>query len=301
MSRIPVNAEIPKVEKLPKPPWLKVRLPVDNTMSALKKQLRKADLVSICEEASCPNIFECFSHKTASFMILGDICTRRCTFCDVAHGRPGAVDSGEPERLANTISQLGLRYVVVTSVNRDDLLDAGASHFVACLKAIKKHNPNTKVEFLVPDFKRKEERAFAAFSDGMPDVLNHNLETVPRIYNNVRPGSSYEGSLKLLQDFKLRYPSVPTKTGIMLGLGESIDEVKSLMHDCRAHDIDMMTIGQYLQPTPVHHPVIRYVHPDEFAELEVYGKELGFSHVASGALVRSSYHADKQAQGLVDD
>ena len=291
-------------ETLRKPPWIRVRLPLGNAVQALKANLRKNHLVTVCEEASCPNIHECFSKGTATFMILGDICTRRCSFCDVAHGRPLAVDEQEPENLARTIQQMKLKYVVITSVDRDDMKDGGAGHYASCLKEIRAINPGIKLEILVPDFRGRGrvERALEIFKQEPPDVFNHNLETVEALYRNVRPGADYQWSLNLLKQFKEQHPDIATKSGIMLGLGESLDDVHQAMQDLRDHDVDMITIGQYLQPTPHHHPVLRYWTPEEFQSLEIKGLELGFTHVASGPLVRSSYHADLQAEaaGIVE-
>jgi lipoic acid synthetase len=251
----------------------------------------------VCEEASGPNLGECFSHGTATFMIMGDVCTRRCPFCDVAHGRPDALDPREPEQLADAVEQMGLRYVVVTSVDRDDLRDGGAGHFAACIAAIRARTPRVRVEVLVPDFRGRMERALDALAAEPPDVFNHNLETVPRLYKPVRPGSDYAWSLELLRRFKARCPDVPTKSGLMLGVGEGLDEVREVMADLRAHDCDMLTLGQYLQPSRGHLPVTRFVAPEEFAALGEDARRLGFTSVASGPLVRSSYHADRQAAG----
>lgn len=282
---------------LRKPSWIRVRLPSGNAVAQLKSRLRANRLVTVCEEASCPNIHECFSHGTATFMILGEVCTRRCSFCDVAHGRPKPPDPGEPERLAETIADMGLRYVVVTSVDRDDLRDGGAGHFAACIAAIRARSPATRIEILTPDFRGKGrmERALELLAGQPPDVFNHNLETVEPLYQNVRPGADYQWSLTLLSRFKDNHPSIPTKSGIMLGLGETRDQVAEALADLRRHAVDMVTIGQYLQPTPHHHPVMRYWPPEEFAELEALGYQLGFTHVASGPMVRSSYHADRMA------
>jgi len=289
--------------RLRKPPWIRVRLPAGNAVESLKARLRASNLVTVCEEATCPNIHECFGKGTATFMILGDICTRRCSFCDVAHGRPLPPDPREPDNLAGTIRQMGLRYVVVTSVDRDDLRDGGAGHFAACIARIRAENPGIHVEILVPDFRGKGrfETALDILSGEPPDVFNHNLETVEPLYSNVRPGADYAWSLRLLAEFKRRNPGTPTKSGIMLGLGETRAQVEGALRDLRAHDVDMVTLGQYLQPTAHHHPVIRYWTPAEFDELGVFGDQLGFTHVASGPLVRSSYHADEMADraGLV--
>jgi len=282
---------------LRKPAWIRVRIPSGNAVQQLKSKLRENRLVTVCEEASCPNIHECFSHGTATFMILGEVCTRRCSFCDVAHGRPKPPDAGEPLSLATTVADMGLKYVVVTSVDRDDLRDGGAQHFVDCINAIRQHAPATRIEILTPDFRGKGrmDRALEILSASPPDVFNHNIETVPELYPNVRPGADYQWSLTLLQRFKQQHPHLPTKSGVMLGLGEDLEQVQATLRDLRAHQVDMVTIGQYLQPTPHHHPVVRYWTPEEFKALEVYGDALGFSHVASGPMVRSSYHADRQA------
>ncbi len=288
---------------LRKPAWIRVRLPAGNAVAELKSRLRDNRLVTVCEEATCPNIHECFNKGTATFMILGDICTRRCSFCDVAHGRPRPPDEMEPENLAITIRDMRLRYVVITSVDRDDLRDGGAEHYVRCLARIRELSPAIKLEILVPDFRGKGrmDRALEILATSPPDVFNHNLETVKPLYPNVRPGADYEWSLELLKRFKAQHPDIPTKSGIMLGLGETPEQVRQVLQDLRAHNVDMVTLGQYLQPTSHHHPVVRYWTPDEFAELSVLGYKLGFSHVASGPLVRSSYHADLMAEqsGLV--
>ena len=281
---------------LPKPAWIRVRAASPNSrFYDIKKILREQKLHTVCEEATCPNIAECFGKGTATFMILGDICTRRCPFCDVAHGRPLAPDAQEPRHLAETIAALKLGYVVITSVDRDDLRDGGAQHFVDCIAAVRKHAPHTTIEILVPDFRGRMERALEILVAAPPDVLNHNLETVPRIYRKARPGGDYAHSLKLLQAFKQRHPTVPTKSGLMVGLGENDAEIVQVMRDLRAHDVDMLTIGQYLQPSPHHLPVERYVEPQVFAAFEREAASLGFKHAAVGALVRSSYHADRQA------
>ncbi|MGB9429865.1 MAG: lipoyl synthase [Gammaproteobacteria bacterium] len=298
MARIPVKIE-PMVTPLRKPSWIRVRSWATPEVARLKQVLRANHLHTVCEEAACPNIGECFGKGTATFMIMGDICTRRCTFCDVAHGRPGTLDADEPVNLARTIQAMGLRYVVVTSVDRDDLRDGGAGHFVACIRAIRELSPQTRIEVLVPDFRGRMEVALAFMQDAPPDVFNHNLETVPRLYREVRPGSDYQHSLMLLKRFKAAHPDILTKSGIMVGLGETLPEIHVVMQDLRTHDVSMLTVGQYLQPSKFHHPVVRYVTPEEFREIECRGYELGFQHVASGALVRSSYHADKQAEGLV--
>ncbi|MDB6162781.1 MAG: lipoyl synthase [Xanthomonadaceae bacterium] len=295
IARSPVQfADAPRLRK---PSWIRVRIPSGNSVALLKAKLRENRLVTVCEEASCPNIHECFGHGTATFMILGEVCTRRCSFCDVAHGRPKPPDAGEPANLARTVADMGLKYVVVTSVDRDDLRDGGAQHFVDCIAAIRRESPRTKIEILTPDFRGKGrmERALEILATQPPDVFNHNVETVPDLYPNVRPGADYAWSLRLLQQFKAQHPGLPTKSGIMLGLGETLAQVQGTLRDLRAHDVDMVTIGQYLQPSAHHHPVLRYWTPDEFQALEAFGMELGFSHVASGPLVRSSYHADRQA------
>lgn len=282
---------------LRKPPWIRVRIPPGNAVAQLKTQLRANALVTVCEEASCPNIHECFSKGTATFMILGDVCTRRCAFCDVAHGRPKPPDADEPLKLARTIADMRLRYVVITSVDRDDLADGGAAHFAACVTRVRELSPQIRVEILTPDFRGKGrmDRALAALKDAAPDVFNHNLETVRPRYRQVRPGADYDWSLSLLQRFKAQHPQVPTKSGIMLGLGETMDQVEDALRDLRAHQVDMVTVGQYLQPSPHHHPVLRYWTPDEFKAIEEFGMSIGFTHVASGPLVRSSYHADEMA------
>jgi lipoic acid synthetase len=284
---------------LAKPAWIRVRAAgPDSRFHEVKSILRRQSLHTVCEEASCPNIAECFGKGTATFMILGDICTRRCPFCDVAHGRPLAPDASEPAHLAETIALLKLNYVVVTSVDRDDLKDGGAQHFVDCISAVRKASPQTTIEVLVPDFRGRLDRALEILAAAPPDVMNHNLETVPRLYKRARPGGDYSHSLKLLQSFKERHAGVPTKSGLMVGLGETDEEIVAVMRDLRAHDVDMLTIGQYLQPSPHHLPVERYVHPDQFSVFEKEAAKLGFRHAAIGAMVRSSYHADRQAHGI---
>jgi lipoyl synthase len=281
---------------LPKPAWIRVRAASPNSrFYDIKKILRAQKLHTVCEEASCPNIAECFGKGTATFMILGDICTRRCPFCDVAHGRPLAPDAEEPRHLAQTIALLGLKYVVITSVDRDDLRDGGAAHFVACIDETRKLAPQTTIEVLVPDFRGRLERALEVLDAAPPDVMNHNLETVPRLYKKARPGGDYAHSLRLLKEFKKRHPAVPTKSGLMVGLGETDQEIIAVMRDLRAHDVDMLTIGQYLQPSPHHLPVERYVDPQIFRDYERQAEQMGFRHAAIGAMVRSSYHADQQA------
>ena len=283
---------------LAKPAWIRVRAPgPDSRFHEVKRLLRAQTLHTVCEEASCPNIAECFGKGTATFMVLGDICTRRCPFCDVAHGRPLAPDAQEPAHLADTIALLKLNYVVVTSVDRDDLKDGGAQHFVSCISEIRKVSPATTIEILVPDFRGRLDRALGILAAAPPDVMNHNLETVPRLYRHARPGGDYAHSLKLLKTFKDRHTGVPTKSGLMVGLGETDEEIFAVMRDLRAHGVEMLTIGQYLQPSPHHLPVERYVHPDQFAVFEQEALQLGFRHAAVGAMVRSSYHADRQAHG----
>lgn len=296
-ARIPVKIE-PTKEFLRKPAWIRVKAPVTPEVVRLKKALRQQSLHTVCEEANCPNLGECFSKGTATFMILGNVCTRRCPFCDVAHGRPDPVDINEPQSLARTIASMKLRHVVITSVDRDDLRDGGSGHYVDCIEAIRDKSPETRVEVLVPDFRGRMEIALDILSKSPPDVMNHNLETVPRLYRQVRPGADYAWSLKLLKEFRLAHPSVPTKSGLMLGVGEIFDEVVEVMRDLRAHGCDMLTIGQYLQPSRYHLPVSRYVDPKEFEQYRMLGEEMGFSSVASGPLVRSSYHADLQADGV---
>lgn len=296
VRRIPVKV-IPTNELQKKPDWIRVRIPANNQIGRIKDILRRRKLASVCEEATCPNIGECFSHGTATFMIMGDICTRRCPFCDVAHGAPKPLDPEEPRQLAEAIEEMALKYVVVTSVDRDDLKDSGAGHFAECIAAIRSLTPETTVEVLVPDFRGRMEIAIEILSATPPDVFNHNLETVPRLYKKARPGADYTWSLQLLKQFKAQNPEVPTKSGIMLGLGETNDEVVEVLRNLRAHDIDMLTLGQYLQPSRDHLAVDRFVHPDDFAELGDIAKDLGFTQVASAPLVRSSYHADLQAKG----
>ncbi len=289
---------------LHKPGWIRVRLPPGQAVQKLKERLRENALVTVCEEASCPNIHECFSKGTATFMILGEVCTRRCSFCDVAHGRPKPPDPMEVARLAGTIADMRLRYVVITSVDRDDLRDGGAVHFASCISAVRHSSPGIRIEILTPDFRGKGrmERALEVFDRHPPDVFNHNLETVPQLYQKVRPGADYQWSLDLLRRFKARHRQIPTKSGIMLGLGETYEQVLASLRDLRRHDVEMITIGQYLQPTPHHHPVVRYWTPQEFSALRREGEAMGFHHVASGPLVRSSYHADLQARaaGVTD-
>lgn len=298
LARIPIKIEASA--PLRKPDWWpRIRLPVHNKVAELKSKLRDNHLVTVCEEASCPNLTECFSHGTATFMIMGDKCTRRCSFCDVAHGRPDPLDQQEPTNLANTIADMGLSYVVITSVDRDDLRDGGAQHFTDCILAVRAKNPHIKIEVLVPDFRGRMEKALEALSPAPPDVFNHNIETAPRLYKQARPGSDYTISLQLLQEFKRRFPSIPTKSGMMLGLGETHAEIEQVLLDLRAHEVNMLTLGQYLQPSQHHMPVRKFVTPQEFTDLGKYAKKIGFTHVASGPLVRSSYHADRQAAGEV--
>ena len=298
MARIPVKIEA-TTAPLRKPEWIRAKLGTTPEVQRIKDILRANELHTVCEEASCPNLGECFGKGTATFMIMGDICTRRCPFCDVAHGRPKPLDTDEPGKLARTIAQLKLRYVVITSVDRDDLLDGGAAHFASCIRESRVLSPSLTIEVLVPDFRGRMDPALAIFKDTPPDVFNHNLETVPRLYKQARPGSDYEWSLDLLERFKGLHPKVPTKSGLMLGLGEEIAEIEQVMRDLRAHGVDMLTLGQYLQPSKHHLPVSRFVHPDEFERLRVLGEAMGFAHVASGPMVRSSYHADQQAHGVL--
>ena len=294
-SRIPVKV-VPATEVLRKPEWIRVRAASHNTrFFEIKKTLREHSLHTVCEEASCPNIGECFGKGTATFMIMGDKCTRRCPFCDVGHGRPDPLNPDEPATLARTVAALRLRYVVITSVDRDDLRDGGAQHYVDCIRAIRELSPGTQIEVLVPDFRGRMEKALDILETAPPDVMNHNLETAPRLYREARPGADYEHSLALLREFKRRVPGVPTKSGLMVGLGETDEEILQVMRDMRAHDIEMLTIGQYLAPSNAHLPVRRYVHPDTFRMFEEEARAMGFAHAAVGALVRSSYHADQQA------
>jgi lipoic acid synthetase len=294
-ARIPIK--IQPQERLRKPEWIRVKAGSGNTrFEEIKLRLRENKLHTVCEEASCPNIGECFGKGTATFMILGELCTRRCPFCDVAHGRPAPPDAEEPAHLAQTIAALALDYVVVTSVDRDDLRDGGAHHFADCIRAVRKFSPRTRIEVLVPDFRGRLDTALEILAADAPDVMNHNLETVPRLYRQARPGADYQHSLRLLREFRALRPDVPTKSGLMLGLGETDEEILAVMRDLRAHGVDMLTIGQYLQPSPHHLAVERYVHPDVFARFEREAQAMGFRHAAIGALVRSSYHADRQAE-----
>jgi len=296
VRRIPIKV-VPTEQPLRKPDWIRIRLSANPEVDRIKQVLRRRNLASVCEEASCPNLSECFSHGTATFMVMGEICTRRCPFCDVAHGKPNPLDSDEPRQLAEAVAEMKLRYVVVTSVDRDDLKDSGAGHFAACIDAVRSLNPSTTLEVLVPDFRGRMDVALSILANTPPDVFNHNLETVPRLYKKARPGADYAWSLDLLARYKAMQPSVLTKSGLMLGLGETYEEVVEVMRDCREHRVDMLTLGQYLQPSRDHLPVDRYVHPDEFNALADEAKALGFKHVASGPLVRSSYQADQQAAG----
>ena len=298
LSRIPVKVE--QAEVLKKPDWIRVKAGSPTTrFYEIKDILRSNKLVTVCEEASCPNIGECFGKGTATFMIMGDKCTRRCPFCDVGHGRPDPLDTQEPENLAQTIAKLQLNYVVITSVDRDDLRDGGAEHYVQCITRTRELSPKTQIEVLVPDFRGRLDKALDILARGLPDVMNHNLETVPRLYKEARPGADYAHSLLLLQDFKARFPHIPTKSGLMVGLGETDEEILEVMRDMRAHNIDMLTIGQYLAPSNSHLPVRRYVHPDTFKMFEQEAYAMGFTHAAVGAMVRSSYHADQQAHGVL--
>ncbi len=294
MARIPVKV-VQNETPLRKPAWIRARSTGSPEVTRLKSILREHRLHTVCEEAACPNLGECFGHGTATFMIMGAICTRRCPFCDVAHGRPLPLDIEEPENLARVIEEMRLNYVVITSVDRDDLRDGGAQHFVNCIRAVREHSPRTRIEILTPDFRGRMDVALAVVTQAPPDVFNHNLETVPRLYKQARPGADYQYSLTLLQRFKALHPAVPTKSGLMLGLGEEISEIEQVMRDLRAHKVDMLTLGQYLQPSRHHLPVARFVAPREFERLAELGKQIGFSNVASGPMVRSSYHADLQA------
>ena len=298
VARIPVKVN-PEEKLLRKPEWIRIKLTNTAQVAELKSRIKDNNLHTVCEEASCPNLNECYGHGTATFMILGDLCTRRCPFCDVAHGRPNPPDTDEPIKLAQTIHTMKLNYVVITSVDRDDLKDGGAYHFQACIEQVRRLNPGIRIEVLVPDFRGRMDRALDALKPNLPDVFNHNLETVPRLYKQARPGSDYEWSLNLIKQFKNQHPGIPTKSGIMLGLGENLDEVIQVMKNLREHDCDMLTLGQYLQPSKHHLPVRRYVTPEEFDQLKRDAEDMGFVNVASGPLVRSSYHADLQAQEIV--
>ena len=292
-ARIPIT--VVPAAPLAKPEWIRVRLGNGERFHEIKRILREHRLHTVCEEATCPNIGECFGKGTATFMILGDLCTRRCPFCDVAHGRPLPPDAEEPVNLARTIAALNLQYVVITSVDRDDLRDGGATHFAECIRAVRAHSPRTRIEVLVPDFRGRLELALDVLSESPPDVMNHNLETVQRLYRQARPGADYRNSLRLLKDFKSRFPHLPTKSGLMVGLGETDEEILDVMRDLRAHDVDMLTVGQYLQPSAHHLPVARYVEPAVFDDFARQARVMGFAHAACGPLVRSSYHADRQA------
>jgi lipoic acid synthetase len=295
LARIPIKVQAAEVLK--KPDWIRVKAASSGTrFYEIKDILRANKLVTVCEEASCPNIGECFGKGTATFMIMGDKCTRRCPFCDVGHGRPDPLDPNEPDNLARTIAALRLSYVVITSVDRDDLRDGGAGHFVQCIEKIRALSPATRIEVLVPDFRGRDDRALTILQSAPPDIMNHNIETVPRLYKEARPGSEYLFSLNLLKKFKAQFPDIPTKSGLMVGLGETDEEILAVLQDMRAHDIDMLTIGQYLAPSSSHLPVRRYVHPDTFKQFETQAYAMGFKHAAVGAMVRSSYHADRQAE-----
>lgn len=300
MALIPVkNVVTEHPPLLRKPEWMKIKLPADSSrIQGIKAAMRKNGLHSVCEEASCPNLAECFNHGTATFMILGAICTRRCPFCDVAHGRPLAPDAREPQKLAQTIAEMGLRYVVITSVDRDDLRDGGAQHFAACISAIREKNADIRIEILAPDFRGRMDRALEILSATPPDIFNHNMENVPRLYRQIRPGANYDWSLKLLERFKQTHPQIPTKSGLMVGLGETDEEIFDVMRDLRRHGVTMLTLGQYLQPGRHHLPVQRYVTPERFSQMRTEALSMGFTHAVCGPFVRSSYHADKQAQGL---
>ena len=296
VSRLKIRPDS-KRKPIKKPNWIRIRHANSSKVNELKKTLRSQDLFTVCEEAQCPNLSECFNHGTATFMIMGQICTRRCPFCDVAHGRPKSLDINEPEHLADTISKMALKYVVITSVDRDDLRDGGAGHFKDCIDNIRKKTPLVKIEILTPDFRGRVEKALNIFDDCAPDVFNHNLETVPSLYPKVRPGSDYEQSLDLLKNFKERHPHVKTKSGLMLGVGENQTQVINVLKDLRKHKVDMLTLGQYLQPSRHHLAVEEYITPEQFDEYKMIANDLGFSQVASGPMVRSSYHADLQAKG----
>ena len=298
VARIPIKVT-PSTTIQRKPDWIRVQVPNGQKVKQLKNILRQQKLNTVCEEAACPNLGECFTKGTATFMIMGDICTRRCPFCDVAHGRPNPLDPNEPQHLAETIQSMGLHYVVITSVDRDDLRDGGAEHFVNCIQKTRELNPEIQIEVLTPDFRGRMEIALDIMEQALPDVFNHNLETVPRLYKKARPGADYQWSLDLIKAFKQRYPHIPTKSGIMLGLGETLEETQQVMQDLIDHGCNMLTLGQYLQPSLHHLAVERFITPDEFKELEDIGYQMGFSHVASGPMVRSSYHADRQASAIL--
>lgn len=298
VALIPIKVT-PSTEVKRKPAWIRAKAPTTTEVKQLKKVLREQKLNTVCEEAACPNLGECFTKGTATFMIMGDICTRRCPFCDVGHGRPNPLDQNEPAHLAETIKAMGLQYVVITSVDRDDLRDGGAEHFVGCISRVRELSPDIQIEILTPDFRGRMDIALDIMQRSPPDVFNHNLETVPRLYKKARPGADYQWSLDLIKRFKALYRDIPTKSGLMLGLGETLDEVAEVMQDLRNHDCDMLTLGQYLQPSLDHLAVDRFVTPDEFQQMADIGYEMGFTHVASGPMVRSSYHADKQAEGAL--
>ena len=298
LARIPIKIEPSQGAGLPKPEWLRIRWRHSPEVERIKKTLRQHRLHTVCEEAACPNLGECFGRGTATFMVMGDICTRRCPFCDVAHGRPQPLDEDEPRNLARVVADMGLSYVVITSVDRDDLRDGGGAHFAECIRAVREAVDGIRIEILVPDFRGRIDKALACFTDNPPDVFNHNLETVPRLYLQARPGSDYAHSLKLLAQFSVQHPNVPTKSGLMLGLGESNEEIVEVMKDLHSHGCRMLTLGQYLRPSPAHLPVERYVPPDEFDDLADSARAIGFDAVASGPLVRSSYFADQQLDSL---
>ncbi len=298
VARIPIKV-VPSKSVQRKPSWIRARAPTGDLVRQLKSTLRENNLYTVCEEASCPNLGECFSQGTATFMIMGDICTRRCPFCDVGHGRPNPLDPQEPYHLAKTIQNMGLRYVVITSVDRDDLRDGGAQHFIDCIDQTRRLNPDIKIEILTPDFRGRMDIALEIMARSPPDVFNHNIESVPALYKKIRPGSDYRWSLDLLKKFKQLYPEIPTKSGLMLGLGEEISDVEEVLRDMRTHDVNMLTLGQYLQPSRDHLPVERFVTPDEFDQLGKFAYSLGFDQVASGPMVRSSYHADLQAESVL--
>ena len=299
LARIPIKV-VPTKSMQRKPSWIRAKAPTGDRVRQLKARLRENNLYTVCEEASCPNLGECFSKGTATFMIMGDICTRRCPFCDVGHGRPNPLDTQEPQNLAKTIHDMGLQYVVITSVDRDDLRDGGAGHFVDCIRQTRELNPDLKIEILTPDFRGRMDVALEFMTQAPPDVFNHNFESVPSLYKKIRPGSDYQWSLDLLKKFKQLHAQVPTKSGLMLGLGEEIDEVKQVLRDMREHDVNMLTLGQYLQPSLDHLAVERFVTPQEFDELGAYAESIGFDQVASGPMVRSSYHADLQAESVLN-
>jgi lipoic acid synthetase len=300
LSRIPIKVQ-PAGDPPRKPDWIRARAPQGPGVTRIRRILRQRGLASVCEEAQCPNLGECFTHGTATFMIMGDICTRRCPFCDVAHGTPEPLNAEEPAQLAEAISEMALKYVVITSVDRDDLRDGGAGHYRDCIRAVRQRSSDTRIEILVPDFRGRKQIALDLLGEAPPDIFNHNLETVPRLYRQSRPGADYEWSLELLQAFGRQHPGIPTKSGIMLGLGEEPEEIEQVLKDLRDHDVDMLTLGQYLQPSREHLPVSRFVPPEEFGELRILAQSMGFSNVASGPMVRSSYHADLQANPLLDE